>query len=193
MHAIKGEEEIRIALPMLGIHTIGAGGGSIGLTKLGTNTYAGAAQLCRDVRTGFFSIVGHSVPLFLVNGNHEAELGWLLTGTNSPGVWGAQARQHYFPVPAPGGFYSGATSTDPYTLGPRDGYYAFEWGDALFVVIDPYWHSPFPVDNKAGTREHGKGNRQGRVRCSPESCQRNEKRNDAREERDTRKGTGCKR
>jgi len=26
-------------------------------------------------------------------------------------------------------------------------YYAFEWGDALFVVIDPYWHSPVPVDN----------------------------------------------
>jgi len=26
-------------------------------------------------------------------------------------------------------------------------YYAFEWGDALFITIDPYWHSPSTVDN----------------------------------------------
>ena len=26
-------------------------------------------------------------------------------------------------------------------------YYYFEWGDALFIVLDPYWHSNIPVDN----------------------------------------------
>jgi hypothetical protein len=51
-------------------------------------------------------------------------------------------------VPVPGGFYSGATNSDPYTLGPRDGYYAFEWGDALFVGLDPFWYtSPKPQQN----------------------------------------------
>ncbi len=108
-----------------------------------TNTYfltqAGIYDLHREVRSGFFSIVGHSVPTFLVDGNHEAELGWLATNTASPGVWGAQARQYFFPVPVPGGFYSGATNHDPNLLSPRDGYYAFEWGDALFVALDPYW------------------------------------------------------
>ena len=29
-------------------------------------------------------------------------------------------------------------------------YYAWTWGDALFVVIDPYWHSMNPVDNVYG-------------------------------------------
>ena len=108
-------------------------------------TQPGIIELHKEVRTGFFSILGHSVPTFLVNGNHEAELGWLLTGTNAPGVWGTQARQYYHPVPAPGGFYSGATNIDPFTLGPRDGYYAFEWGEALFVALDPFWFtSPKP-------------------------------------------------
>ena len=32
---------------------------------------------------------------------------------------------------------------------PRD-YYAWEWGDALFVTLDPYWNSKNPVDNVAG-------------------------------------------
>ena len=32
-------------------------------------------------------------------------------------------------------------------IGPLRDYYAWTWGDALFVTIDPYWHSPVPVDN----------------------------------------------
>lgn len=113
----------------------------VGVTNAYYLTRPGIFDLHREVRAGFFSIVGHSVPAFLVNGNHEAELGWLLNGTNNPGVWSAQARQYFFPVPVPGGFYSGATNRDPYTLGPRDGYYAFEWGDALFVGLDPFWYT----------------------------------------------------
>jgi hypothetical protein len=35
-------------------------------------------------------------------------------------------------------------------IGPLRDYYAWTWGDALFVVIDPYWHSPAPVDNVFG-------------------------------------------
>jgi len=96
------------------------------------------------VRQEFFSIIGHSVPLFLVNGNHDPELGWWLDTNNpnaNPPVWAAGAREQYFACPIPGGFYSGATNVDYYQQRPRDGYYAFEWGDALFVMLDPFWFS----------------------------------------------------
>ena len=36
------------------------------------------------------------------------------------------------------------------TLGMLEDYYAWEWGDALFVVIDPYWSSPVAVDTVFG-------------------------------------------
>ena len=120
----------------------------IGVTNAYYLTQPGIFELHEEVRRGFFGLVGHSMPTFLVNGNHEAELGWLLKLqgiTNNPAVWGTQARQHYFAVPVPGGFYSGASAIDPALRGPRDGYYAFEWGDALFVTLDPFWYtSPKP-------------------------------------------------
>jgi hypothetical protein len=112
--------------------------------KRNVNDYAGAVQLCQDVRTGFHSIVGSSVPLFLVSGNHEAELGWFLNSTHPQdniAVWATQARQLFYPCPVPGGFYSGSTAPDPFLQKPRDAYYAFEWGDALFVVLDPFWYT----------------------------------------------------
>jgi phosphodiesterase/alkaline phosphatase D-like protein len=109
--------------------------------KVGTNTYDGAMSLCRDVRTGFFSILGHSVPLFLVGGNHDPELGWFLDGTtNNLAVWGTTAREFYYPCPAADNFYSGNAS--------RDGYYSFTWGNALFVVLDPFWFTA-PKPGKA--------------------------------------------
>ncbi len=85
---------------------------------------------------GNFGLLTHSVPLFLVNGNHDAEAGWLNDGTAANlAVWATQARQRYFLNPAPGSFYGG----DP--LGQRTSWYAWQWGDALFVVLDPYWNS----------------------------------------------------
>jgi hypothetical protein len=35
-------------------------------------------------------------------------------------------------------------------------YYAWTWGSALFVVLDPYWHSLVPVDNRFGGGEKTK-------------------------------------
>lgn len=105
----------------------------------------GIYEACRVVRNEFFSISGPSIPLFLVNGNHDPELGWLLSNsqpTNNSAVWGSQARDFYYPSPAPGAFYSGSTNADPYLSGgARDGYYAFEWGNALFVMLDNFWYS----------------------------------------------------
>jgi sugar lactone lactonase YvrE/formylglycine-generating enzyme required for sulfatase activity/phosphodiesterase/alkaline phosphatase D-like protein len=114
-----------------------------------TNSYTltepGIYDACRNVREQFFSLAGHSIPLFLVNGNHDPELGWLLSNsapTNNSAVWGSRARDYYYPCPLPGTFYSGSTNADPFLSGgARNGYYAFEWGNALFVMIDNFWYT----------------------------------------------------
>jgi hypothetical protein len=97
----------------------------------------------------YLGLVGHSSPLFLVNGNHEQAAKVNLDGTaNSLAVWAQTARNRNFAQPAPDGFYSGDTETIEHIGLLRD-YYAWTWGDALFVVIDPYWHSTEAVDNRA--------------------------------------------
>lgn len=106
----------------------------------------------RELREKYLGLMAHSTPLMLVNGNHEqahaANLGGLF---NNASVWAAEGRLKYYPLPAPDGFYSGdaqpMTSVNGYpTLDVPGGllrdFYAFTWGDALFVTIDPYWHSP---------------------------------------------------
>lgn len=102
------------------------------------------------VQRPFLSLIGQSAPLFLVNGNHEQAAKANLDGTpDNVAVWAQNARNAYFPQPAPDGFYSGDAAPVPHIGLLRD-YYAWYWGDALFVVIDPYWHSGQPVDNVFG-------------------------------------------
>ena len=97
-------------------------------------------------------------PVFLVNGNHEQASLANLDGTaDNVAVWAQNARNAYYPQPAPGGFYTGNPEPVEHIGLLRD-YYAFTWGDALFVVIDPYWHSPQTVDNTFGAdRDDKKG------------------------------------
>ena len=98
----------------------------------------------------YLSTVGRGSPLFLVNGNHEQGARYLLDGTaNNVAVWAQNARNRLFPQPAPDGFYSGNSEVVPF-VGLLRNYYAWEWGDALFVVIDPYWESPVAVDSVLG-------------------------------------------
>jgi hypothetical protein len=86
----------------------------------------------------FFAQVGHSLPLFMVLGNHEGEAGWVENGgPNNLSVWGRRARKFFYANPEPDGFYTGNARPDGIT-GLRQNYYAFEWGDALFVVLDPF-------------------------------------------------------
>ncbi|MCX6230430.1 MAG: metallophosphoesterase [Bacteroidetes bacterium] len=89
----------------------------------------------------YFNEVCHSVPLFLVIGNHEGELGWLLNGTDTclP-VKASKTRKKYYPNPFPNSFYTGDTTNQPF-IGFRGNYYAYEWGNALIVVLDPFWYS----------------------------------------------------
>jgi hypothetical protein len=92
----------------------------------------------------FYDIACHSVPLFLVLGNHEGEQGWRLNGTaECLPVWTTNIRKSYFPNPEPDAFYSGDTTHYQY-VGRREAYYSWEWGNALFVVLDPYW---YPTNN----------------------------------------------
>jgi hypothetical protein len=89
----------------------------------------------------FFGKACTSIPLLLVEGNHEGELGWINNGTQSclP-VMTSNLRKLYYPNPTPNSFYSGNSKSENF-VGLRENYYAWEWGDALFVVIDPYWNT----------------------------------------------------
>lgn len=101
----------------------------------------------------FLALVGQTAPLFLVNGNHEQASAANLDGTpENVAVWAQTARNRFFSLPEPGGIYSGNPTPLPHIGLVRD-YYAWTWGDALFVVIDPYWHSPRVVDNALGSRD----------------------------------------
>jgi hypothetical protein len=89
----------------------------------------------------YFNAVCHSVPLYLVMGNHEGEAGWLLNGSSaSIPVMTNNTRKLYYPNPSPNAFYSGDSVMEDY-VGLREDYYAWEWGDALIIVLDPYWHT----------------------------------------------------
>ncbi len=109
------------------------------------------------------SLIGQSAPVFLTNGNHEQASQYNLDGTaDNIAVWAQTARNTLFPEPAPDGFYTGDAQPVDHIGLLRD-YYAWTWGDALFVVIDPYWHSKALVDNLFGSRDKGgKGGGQGR-------------------------------
>lgn len=98
----------------------------------------------------FFGMMADSTALFLVNGNHEQAAAIHLNGTSdNPAIYAGKARNLYYPLPLPDGFYTGDTEPVEF-LGLRRDYYAWTWGDALFVTIDPYWHSPVQVDAGIG-------------------------------------------
>lgn len=99
------------------------------------------------IQRPFLGLIGSGAPVYLVNGNHEQAARYLLNGTpDSVAVWAQNARNRYYSQPAPDGFYTGNTEWVSF-IGVLRNYYAWTWGDALFVTIDPYWGSPICVDN----------------------------------------------
>lgn len=120
----------------------------------------------------YYDLATHSVPLFEALGNHEGEWGSNLNGTpDNVAIWDAQHRTNYFPNPVPDGFFTGDTLSYDLNgaactpalgatcgLGQRRSYYSWEWGDALFIVLDPFW------SQTAGTTQPGNGQ---------DCCQRN--------------------
>ena len=89
----------------------------------------------------YFRLLCSSTPLFFALGNHDGEAGWLDDGTgDSMSAWSNRTRKRFFPNPVPDAFYTGNGFAGKYT-GLLEDYYAWEWGDALFVVLDPFWYT----------------------------------------------------
>ena len=115
----------------------------------------------------YFNIVSGSTPVYLVAGNHEQTEGWHMTastGYNLPAL-ATNSMKKFYLNPVPDSFYSGDSSTlaainDDHL---REDYYAWTWGDALFVVIDPFWFTttkPYTTDPGGGESDTtGSGNR----------------------------------
>jgi len=108
-----------------------------------------AAQVTEryTIQRPYLGLIGRTAPVFLVNGNHEQAARYLLDGTpNNVAVWAQNARNTHYSQPATDGFYTGNTEVVPY-IGLLRNHFAWTWGDALFVTIDPYWGSPTCVDD----------------------------------------------
>ncbi len=120
-----------------------------------------------DAQRYYFSRVAHSVPLFMVLGNHDGEKGTSGTGADDIGPWSYTQRTSRFPQPVTGAgpigdgtFYTGSTAMKD---GVGSNYYAFEWGDAIFIVLDPYWGTTERIrgGDGGGGRAAGGGERGG--------------------------------
>ncbi len=102
----------------------------------------------------YFGSIAHSAPLFLVLGNHDGEAGRWLDGTaDNLAVWSNAQRKRHFPNPVPDAFYTGNATPDP-QAGLLQNYYAWEWGDALFVVLDPFWYSKKERGGRGGPADN---------------------------------------
>ena len=73
----------------------------------------------------YFGLIGTVAPVFLVSGNHDAEA----RARGAMGQWARRQRKAYFATPSDG-------------ASDRGNYYAWEWSDALFVALDPFWDTP---------------------------------------------------
>ena len=119
-------------------------GGELATGQLNQSLLNNRAILLRNQ----FELFCHSVPYFFTLGNHEAEYGYLFSAAtdklNNIPAWDLLARKAYFPTPIPSTFYGGNPTAMTYsggTLGLLEDYYAWEWGDALLIVLDPFWNT----------------------------------------------------
>jgi len=109
----------------------------------GVTSASGANQRYLAQRQ-WMSTVSHSASVFITAGNHENEEGWNLDDTNSLALLSINARKGYYPSPIPDSFYSGNSDTSLAGIDGdhlREDYFAWEWGDALFVFLDPYQYT----------------------------------------------------
>jgi hypothetical protein len=88
-----------------------------------------------------FGIFCGSVPLYMVTGNHDGGVGTEVKGQgNGVANLASKARELYYQSQYADGFYDGVNK-EAHLAGPHANYYSWEWGDALFVVLDPFWNS----------------------------------------------------
>jgi hypothetical protein len=98
------------------------------------------------IQRPYLGIPGRGAAIVLVNGDHEPAARNLLDGIpDNVAVWAQNACNSHYPLPAPDGFCSEHPEVVPH-IGPLRNHFAWAWGDALLVAIDPYWGSPVVVD-----------------------------------------------
>jgi hypothetical protein len=143
----------------------GTTGGSVGSDTDANSAYLTKRNSINTVNNDDFAHISHSAPLFLVAGNHEQTEGWHYNGTvNSLAAWSINARKRYFLNPVPDAFYSGNTDKFDAIEGDQllENYYAWNWGDALFIVLDPFWYTTTKAENNpptfGGGEDTGAGN-----------------------------------
>ena len=118
-------------------------------SPLGTGMTDAEAKAAYLYDRPYLGAVTHSIPYFQALGNHENEEGWnfddaFTSPDQSLALVGMKYRKLYYPNPVPDAFYSGNTDTSYGVIGgdtSQEDYWAWIWGDALFVVIDPYHYS----------------------------------------------------
>ena len=87
----------------------------------------------------YFGQLCASAPLLFALGNHDGESPRGRDG-EALAVWSNLMRKRHFPNPVPDPFYSGNGQPHP-EAGLLQDYYAWEWGEALFIVLDPFWYT----------------------------------------------------
>lgn len=92
----------------------------------------------------YFGTLCKSSSLFLTLGNHDGEGSPKQNNTAAISKWSTATRKKYYFNPEPNGFYTGNQQKED-QLGMTQDYYAWEWGNALFVVLDPF---RFTLGNK---------------------------------------------
>jgi len=110
----------------------------------------GAEHLLYENAFKELSPVARSAPIFLVNGNHDGESGEFLPKSlegatlkeieASLPVTYARLRNAYFANPGSGGIYSSSPESTS-SIGQLTNFYAWMWGNSLFVALDPYWYT----------------------------------------------------
>lgn len=116
--------------------------------------------LHKDYRPYLGSIC-HSIPFYISLGNHEGENDFYLAKNppNNLAIWATYWRKYYYPNPSANSFYSGNPDKEPYGIDSPENYYAWTWGDALFVVLDVYRYQN-PNSDKPGNWEWSLGLKQ---------------------------------
>jgi hypothetical protein len=118
-------------------------------SPLGTGMTEAEGKAAYQYDRPYLGAVMNSIPYFQVLGNHENEEGWnfddfFTSPDQSLARVGMKYRKLYYPNPVPDAFYSGNTDTSYGVIGDdtnQEDYWAWEWGDALFVAIDPFHYS----------------------------------------------------
>lgn len=106
-----------------------------------TDKHATRDEAARQYLAQRFYLGQIGSPLFLALGVHDGEASRYDDGSpDSLAAWSNALRKKYFPNPMPDAFYAGNTSRHPQS-GLLENYFAWTWGDALFVVLDPYRYS----------------------------------------------------